>query len=282
LAARSTRSSDPLPERVEISRHANAVFRCDCADLLGRVGDEAIDLIYIDPPFCTQARRNGASGANYGDSWRDGLDGYLEFLEARLRPMHRVLSRRGSLFVHLDYRTVHYVKVMLDRIFGPENFMNEIIWSYRTGGVAKQWFGRKHQTVLAYAKRLGEHTFHQLREGEYRTDGMNYDEEGRPYKMTKKGRLYFDRRGPAVTDVWEIPFLSTVGREREGYPDQKPLKLLERIVGCCSNEGDVVADFFCGSGTALVAAKRLKRRWVGCDVNPDAVVLARKRLAREG
>jgi len=217
----------------------------------------------------------------YTDHWSNGLDGYLSFLRPRLEHIHRVLKPTGTMFVHLDYRTSHYVKTALDQIFGYENFMNEIIWSYRTGGVSRRWFGRKHQTILAYAKRLGEHKFHVLREGWFRTDGLNIDSQGRPYKTTRRGRLYFDPRGPALTDVWEVPFLSTVGSERVGWPDQKPVKLLERIIACCSDPDNLVGDFFCGSGTTLVAANRLARRWVGCDICKDAVDLTYNRLQRE-
>jgi site-specific DNA-methyltransferase (adenine-specific) len=193
--------------------------------------------------------------------------------------MHRLLQPSGVLFVHLDWRAAHYAKVLLDDIFGAGNFLNVIIWSYRTGGVSRRWFARKHDTILAYAKKRGRHTFHVIRDGTFRTDGLKRDTTGRPYKSTRKGRLYFDRRGPVVTDVWEIPFLSTVSLERVGYPSQKPLALLERIVAAASNPGDLVADFFCGSGTTLVAARNLGRRWLGCDSSPRAVEIARTRLA---
>jgi len=257
---------------------SNFLFRCDCLPLLGALDDEVLDLIYIDPPFCTQGRRSGRGGVGYVDRWHDGLEGYLDFLRPRLAEMRRVLKPTAAIFVHLDYRTVHYVKLELDRIFGLGNFMNEIIWSYRTGGVSRRWLGRKHQTILAYAKSLGRHKFHVVRDGRFRTDGLNVDEAGRPYKSTTRGRLYFDPRGPALTDVWEIPFLSTVGNERIGYPDQKPLKLLERIIGCCTDPGDRVADFFAGSGTTLLAAERLTRRWLGCEINQGALALIRRRL----
>jgi site-specific DNA-methyltransferase (adenine-specific) len=184
----------------------------------------------------------------------------------------------GTLYVHLDWRAAHYVRIQLDTIFGAENFLNEIIWHYRTGGVARQWFSRKHDTILVYARKLGRHRFHQIREGRFRTDGLNYDESGRPYKTTKKGRLYFHADGPALTDVWDLPFLSTVSRERERWPTQKPLALARRIISASSRPGDLVADFFCGSGTTLVAAKEMGRRYLGCDSSRPATVIARRRL----
>src|SRR5439155_18269467 len=133
------------------------------------------------------------------------------------------------------------------------------------------WFGRKHDTILLYAKAAGRHRFNVLREGLYRTDGLKVDETGRPYKSTRRGKLYFNAAGPALTDVWDIPFLSTVSKERCGWPTQKPFALLERIMRASSKTDDLVADFFLGSGTALLAAQRLKRRFLGCDSNPSGV-----------
>ncbi len=223
-----------------------------------------------------------SSPARFDDRWPDGHAAFLAFLRPRLSEMRRLLARRGSIYVHLDWRTVHYVKVMMDEVFGPCNFLNEIIWSYRTGGRSNHWFARKHDTILLYARCAGEHTFHVQRDGAYRTDGLKYDEAGRPFKSTRKGRLYFHEAGPAVTDVWDIPFLSTVSNERTGYPSQKPEALLERIIRASTNPGDLVADFFCGSGTTLVVAQRLGRRWLGCDISAEAVAMARKRLAGAG
>ncbi|MEE9294286.1 MAG: site-specific DNA-methyltransferase [Phycisphaerae bacterium] len=247
--------------------------------LMRQLPTASCDLIYIDPPFRSQRRRTSSRSANgFDDRWEGDLPGFVDFLAVRLREMHRLLSDRGSLYVHLDWRTVHYVKVALDEIFGPDNFLNEIIWHYRTGGLSKHWFGRKHDTILLYARNRGRHTFNVRREGEFRTDGLLFDDDGKPFKNTKKGRLYFHPDGPAMTDVWDIPFLSTVSSERTGYPSQKPMALLERIVRTSSNPGDLVADFFCGSGTTAVVADRLERRWLACDIGDEAVRLAAKRL----
>jgi site-specific DNA-methyltransferase (adenine-specific) len=247
----------------------------------------ACDLIYIDPPFCSGRTRVGrpsgsAAPARFEDAWSGGIKAYLAFMLPRLEQCHRLLSTAGTLYVHVDWRAAAYLRICLDTIFGPRNFLNEIIWHYRTGGVSRRWFGRKHDTLLVYARQAGRHRFNVLREGIFRTDGLKRDDAGRPYKSTKKGRLYFHPGGPALTDVWDIPFLSTVSRERCGWPTQKPLALLERIIRAGSRPGDVVADFFCGSGTALVAAQRLHRRWLGCDSSSKAVRLARRRLRAEG
>lgn len=252
---------------------------CDNLDLLHSQPDGLVDLVYIDPPYQTgRQRRNRRSNHAFDDEWTDGLDGYLSFLRPRLAQMHRVLKASGTIYVHLDWRVVHHVRLMLDELFGCDNFLNEVIWSYRTGGVSRQWFGRKHDNILVYAKCKGSHTFHLLREGTFRTDGLNHDDQGRPFKSTRAGRLYFDSRGPAITDVWDLPFLSTVSLERCGYPAQKPLALLNRIIRASSNPGDLVADYFCGSGTTLVAARDCQRHYLGCDNNPDAVAIAQRRI----
>lgn len=257
----------------------------ECGDslaLLSTLGDGCCDLIYVDPPFTSSGthRQRVEPASDLQDVRAGGLPQYLAFLRPRLVEMQRVLSSRGSLCVHLDWRTVHHVKVLLDELFGPHNFLNEIVWSYRTGGRPGKWFSRKHDTLLLYAKSIGRHTFNRLHDGQYRTQDLLFTEDGRPYKSTRNGPVYFHPQGPALPDVWEIPFLSTVSKERTGYPYQKPEALLERIVLASSNEGDLVADFFCGSGTTLAVAKRLGRRWLGCDINTDAVAITRQRLER--
>ncbi len=255
-----------------------------CGDNLGYMAglaDGCCDLIYVDPPFFTDRGTTGNRG-KFREAWGAGLDEYLSFLRVRLEQMHRLLGDHGSIYVHLDCLSIHYVKVEMDRLFGRGNFLNEIIWSYRTGGVAQRWFGRKHDTILLYARRRGSHTFNPLREGRYRTDGLLYDEDRRPYKKTRRGRLYFHADGPVMTDVWEIPFLSTVSLERTGWPTQKPEALLDRIIRASSREGDLVADFFSGSGTTPVVARRLGRRYLACDVSRKAVEITRKRLRALG
>ncbi|MFQ5412227.1 MAG: DNA-methyltransferase [Phycisphaerae bacterium] len=251
----------------------------DNLPLMADMPDGSCDLIYIDPPFFTRRKRTAVrSDAAYDDSWRGGRDEYLDFIRRRLQQCQRLLPRHGTLYVHLDFRVAHHVRILLDDLFGERNFLNEIIWHYRTGGLSKQWFGRKHDTILVYAKSLGDHRFNLQREGAYRTDGLNHDAAGRPYKNTKNGRLYFNPEGPALSDVWDIPFLSTVSRERTDWPTQKPLALLERIIRASSDPGDTVADFFCGSGTTLIAARRLARESLGCDIAPQAIAITRERL----
>ena len=239
--------------------------------------DGRCDLIYADPPF--NLKRTISKSGSARDRDHGGLREYLAQLRLRVTEMRRLLSDRGSLYMHLDWQTVHYVKVMLDEVFGTENFLNEIIWSYRSGGRPARWFARKHDTLLLYARNAGQHTFNRQRGGAYRTRDLRMTEDGRPFKSTRNGPLYFHPDGPALSDVWEIPFLSTVSKKRTGYPSQKPEALLERIIRASSNEGDLVADFYCGSGTTLAVAKRLGRQWLGCDINPEAVAITEKRLA---
>lgn len=271
----------------------SAVHRGDNLLIMQRLPDGCCDLIYLDPPFMTgkartlPAGRVAARGAErsrrradaYSDQWAGGLKRYLAFMQPRLAECRRLLAPHGSLYVHVDWRVAHYVRILLDTIFGAERFLNEIIWHYRTGGVSRRWFARKHDTILLYAREPGRHRFNVLRDGVYRTDGLKRDANGRPYKSTKKGPLYFNAAGPALADVWDIPFLSTVSRERVRWPTQKPLALLTRIIRASTRPGDLVADFFCGSGTTLVAAKSIGRRWLGCDQSAQAVRITRTRLA---
>ena len=239
--------------------------------------DGCCDLIYLDPPFST-GKPQRREGIGYDDTWVGGIKAYLAFMFPRLEQCRRLLSDHGTLYLHLDWRASHYARVQLDTLFGVDHFLNEIIWHYRSGSAAKRWFGRKHDTILSYARCVGQHRFHVIREGTFRTDGLKVDEEGRLYKSTKKGRLYFNAAGPALSDVWDLPFLSTVSLERTGWPSQKPLALLERIINASSEPGDCVADFFCGSGTTAMAAKKLGRRWIACDASSKAVEIARRRL----
>ncbi len=258
-----------------------------------------IDLIYIDPPFdvggdftvnvavgspnragkeAVEEDRSSLDMVAYRDTWGRGTDSYIHMMYERLSLMKELLSERGTLWVHCDWRVNYLLRAVLGEIFGSKNFLNEVVWWYRTGGVSKEWFGRKHDTLLAFCKSMPHHTFNPQFGGEFKTQGMNYDEKGHPYKTTRKGRLYFNPKGPQITSVWDLPFLSTVSDERLGYETQKPEALLERIIQACSNEGDLVADFFCGSGTTGAVAQRLNRRWIMCDLGRFALHTSRKRL----
>lgn len=230
------------------------------------------DLVYADPPFGTGQARRRPSGAGFDDRRTGGLEAYLDWLRPRLAAMRDTLSPTGSLFVHLDGRAVHAVKLELDRLFGPEHFVNEIIWSYRTGGTGRRHLARKHDTILFYA-RGPDYQFHALQERVrlahrygFANASVGVDAAG-PYRMA------------GLRDVWEIPALRGNMPERVDFPTQKPLALLRRIVALTTSPGDRVADFFCGSGTTLLAAAEAGRTAVGGDVSRAALDLTRRRLA---
>ena len=193
---------------------------------------------------------------------------YLSYMTERLLPMKHLLRPTGSIYLHCDPTASHYIKIMMDVIFGHENFLNEIIWGYRTGGVSKRWLGRKHDTILLYAAKNGEHIFNLTKEKSYNRDNKPYrfkdveewqDDEGKWYTMA------------SLRDVWEINAIGRTSSERLGYATQKPLALLERIIKISSNEGDVVFDPFCGCATTIEAAHRLGRKWIGIDIAIHAI-----------
>ncbi len=199
---------------------------------------------------------------------------YLSYMTERLLPMRGLLKPTGSIYLHCDPTASHYIKVMMDGIFGHRNFRNEIIWSYRTGGVSKKWFGRKHDVILFYsASKKPIHTFNVLKE-------KSYNREGKPYRF-KGVSEYQDDEGkwytlPSMRDVWEINAIGRSSKERLGYATQKPLALLERIIKAGLNEGDAVFDPFCGCATTIEAAHKLDRRWIGVDIAIHAI----KRVAK--
>ncbi len=267
----------------------NRIILADNIDVLPQIADASIPLVYIDPPFNTGSERTlkriratrddesgervGFQGRRYrtesaGDFGRypDAWDDYLAFLEPRLRELHRVLTPTGSLFLHLDPRESHYCKVLLDQIFGRASFINEIIWAYDFGGRSKKKWPAKHDTILWYAKDPNQYTF-------------NYDEIDRiPYLAPGLVGEEKARRGKTPTDVWWQTIVPTSGRERTGYPTQKPLAILERIVRVHSNPGDMVLDCFAGSGTTGEAAAKLGRHYLLIDNNPEAIEVISKRL----
>jgi len=224
-----------------------------------------VDLIYIDPPFNTGKVRT-LHNACYEDSYED----YLAFLTPRLQEARRILKDGGSLFVHLDFREVHYVKVELDKIFGRKSFVNEIIWAYDYGARSKTRWSPKHDNILWYAKSPGEYCF-------------RYDEIDRiPYMAPSLVGPEKAAKGKTLTDCWWCTIVPTNGKERVGYPTQKPLGILERIVRVHSNPGDLCLDFFAGSGSFGVAAHRLGRRCILVDSNPDAIRVMQDRFRSLG
>ncbi|MBN1475458.1 site-specific DNA-methyltransferase [Candidatus Sumerlaeota bacterium] len=265
------------------------IILADNMEVLPTLADGSVDLICIDPPFNTGKTqrlsrirtvqdeaggdRVGFQGKRYRTialgtrEFSDVFDDFLAFLEPRLVEAHRILAPAGSLFLHIDCRESHRCRVLLDEIFGRECFMNEIIWAYDYGGRPKTRWPAKHDTILWYARDPRSHTF-------------NFDEIDRIPYMTP-GLVGEEKaaRGKTPTDVWWHTIVPTQGRERTGYPTQKPLGILERIVRVHSRPGDLVLDFFAGSGTAGEAAARHGRDFVMIDSNPEAVEIMARRLA---
>jgi len=256
---------------------------------LATLADLTVRLIYVDPPFNTGVRRGrrrlrtvrddaggrvGFGGERFRDiplavdAWADRWDDYLAFLAPRLAEARRVLAADGSLFVHLDQREVHYVKVLLDALFGRDCFRNEIIWAYDYGARPRRAWPAKHDTILWYSRDPKRWVFH--------ADAVDRVPYLAPRLQTPERRA----RGKPVTDVWWQTIVPTRSRERTGYPTQKPVALLERIVRVHSDEGDLLLDFFAGSGSFGEAALRHGRRVMLVDDNPAAVRVMRKRLAR--
>jgi DNA modification methylase len=252
-------------------------------DLQGRV-----DLIYADPPFLTGKAFRARTGVNedsrrpaewqtspgFVDSWTGGGE-YLSMLEARLRLMHRLLSPTGSLYLHLDWRVAAHARLLLDEIFGPDRLLNEIIWVYHGPSPIRSAFKRKHDTILAYTK-SGKYTFNA------EAVRIPYDPSTiKTFASSPRagfGKVPDLQRGKVPEDWWYFPVVARLHKERTGYPTQKPEALIERIVLASSNPGDLVGDFFSGSGTVPSVAGRLGRRWVACDQQQLAVNTTWRRL----
>ena len=255
---------------------------------LAALPDAFAQLIYIDPPFNTgraqtrerlkvradeSGERRGFGGKRYNverigeSSYADAFDDYVGFLMPRIEASLRCLEPRGSLFVHLDAREVHYVKVALDGLLGREHFMNEIVWAYDYGGRPKNRWPSKHDTILWYARDPDDYVFH-------------HDAIDRiPYMAPRLVGAEKAARGKTPTDVWWHTIVPTAGREKTGYATQKPLGILSRIVGVHTDPGSVVLDFFAGSGTTGEAAARAGRGFVLVDQSREAVEIMATRLA---
>ncbi len=260
----------------------NTVYLIDNLEFLRKLDSEVIDLIYIDPPFFS-----GVDYKEFSDLWVS-IDDYLEFMKLRIKEIFRVLKITGSFYLHCDASGIFDLKPLCDEIFGKNNFRREIIWNVGSVSVFKsqvKGLVRQHDNILYYTK-SDDFTFNKIYvpyKRDYITKMFRYkDEDGRLYRKRRGGKQYLDERpGNSVGDVWnDIYSYQTRTRSKEylGYPTQKPLKLLERIILASSHEGDIIADFFCGAGTTLVAAKKHNRKWIGTDNNPKAIELCKIRL----
>lgn len=266
----------------------NQVLLGDNLDLLPELPDASFQLIYLDPPFNTgkqmtrrtfatqstadEGDRTGFAGRSYStrllaeSSYRDQFDDYLAFLAPRLEHAHRLLTDTGTLYFHIDYREAHYCKLLLDEIFGREQFLNEIIWAYDYGARAKRRWPAKHDTILVYVKSAKDYYFNseQVDREPYMAPGLVTPEKA--------------ERGKLPTDVWWHTIVPTSGKEKTGYPTQKPEGIVRRMVLASTQEGDACLDFFAGSGTLGAVCQQLGRNWTLIDENPEAIRVMQERL----
>jgi site-specific DNA-methyltransferase (adenine-specific) len=267
----------------------NTLYFGDNLTVLRSIPDSSIQLVYIDPPFNTgreqqrskvttkrnnEGNRIGFKGERYETvkstvlSYDDQFANYWEFLAPRIEEAFRVLVNSGTLYLHLDYREAHYAKVLLDALFGPECFLNEIIWSYDYGGKSKSRWPAKHDTILVYVKNPKNYYF----------NSEEVDRE--PYMAPGLVTPEKIERGKLPTDVWWHTIVSPTGKEKTGYPTQKPVGILRRIIQASSKPGDVVLDFFAGSGTTGFVANELGRRFILVDQNPESIQVIKDRLPK--
>jgi len=257
----------------------NKLICGDNLEVLRKIPKESIDLIYIDPPFFTNKQYevvwgDEAETRSFEDRWEGGVEHFISWLKPRVQAMHDVLKPTGSFYLHCDWHANAHIRIMLDKIFGKENFQNEIIWHYTAGARGKNRWARKHDNIYFYTK-SGKWTFNWEAIAEPFTSGMTkwrYTKGGQKEKSMPIGRV--------PDDVFNIQIINTMAKERVGYPTQKPEALLERIIRASSNPGDVVADFFCGCGTTVAVAQKLKRKWIGVDISPTAIKIMERRLEK--
>ena len=242
-------------------------------------GTDGVRLVYIDPPFATKQDFSNKDSKAYSDKLA-GAE-FLEWLRKRLILLREVLADDGSIYVHLDWHKAHYVKVLIDEIFGEGNFCNEIVWYYRRWNIAGKYFARNHDTIFWYTKNKGNHVFNQM----YIPKSEKSSAQGKAWKSVigedgKRRSIQTDEKtkGVPMPDTWEISMINPVAKERIGYPTQKPEKLLERIIKSSSNNGDLILDCFGGSGTTAAVAEKLGRRWITVDAGKLSIYTIQKRI----
>lgn len=269
----------------------NKIYHGNCVEKLKEIKDNMVDLIYFDPPFFTQRKhtlKNKDNSKTYEfDDKYNSIEEYLTLIENVLEQSKRTLKNTGSVFLHCDKTASHNIRVILDKVFGRENFQSEIIWSYKRWSNAKKGLLNGHQVIFFYSKSK-DFKFNMLYTDYSATTNLDQilqdrerDNNGKSvYKKDKDGNVILgkEKKGVPLSDVWEIPYLNPKAKERTGYPTQKPVLLLNQILNIVTDEGDLVIDPFCGSGTTCVSAKFLKRQFIGIDISKDAVDLANSRL----
>ncbi|HOE11236.1 MAG TPA: DNA methyltransferase [bacterium] len=267
------------------------VYEGDCLNILRGLSTTTADLVYLDPPFCTQRRqslstRDRSKEFSFEDRW-NSISHYASFLTERLKELHRILKPTGSIFFHCDKTASHVARLVMEEVFGARQFQSEIIWSYKRWSNSARKLLPAHQTILFYSKGP-ECKFNEILTDYSPTTNVDQilqrrsrdDSNKSVYARDRNGDVVYggSKKGVPLSDVWEIPFLNPKAKERTGYPTQKPILLLERIIRLTTNEGDLVIDPFCGSGTTLVAAKLLGRSAIGIDISNEAVALTKQRL----
>jgi site-specific DNA-methyltransferase (adenine-specific) len=269
----------------------NKIYHGNCIEKLKEIEANKVDLIYFDPPFFTQRKHSLTNKDNsktyeFDDKY-NSMEEYLELVENVLAQSKRVLKNTGSVFLHCDKTASHNIRVVMDKVFGRENFQSEIIWSYKRWSNAKKGLLNAHQVIFFYSK-TQDFKFNTLYTDYSATTNLDQilqdrerNENGKSvYKKDENGNIVLgkEKKGVPLSDVWEIPYLNPKAKERTGYPTQKPVLLLNQILNIVTEEGDLVVDPFCGSGTTCVSAKSLKRQFIGIDISKDAVELANSRL----
>ena len=258
------RNEKPQPDTFRVGT-SHSLYFGDNLGILKNIDNELVNLVYIDPPFNTGDKQS-LNGLEYCDKF-DNRDSFLEFIRLRLVEIKRILKPNGSLFFHIDQRESHYCKIMLDQIFGENCFMNEIIWSYDYGGRSKNRWSRKHDSIFWYVNDPSNYVF-------------NLDNSDRiPYLAPKLVGKEKAERGKIPTDVWWHTIVPTNSAERTGYPTQKPLGIINRIINVHSNEDDLVMDCFAGSGTVGESAARSNRNSIMIDINPSAIDIIKRRMS---
>ena len=267
------------------------IYHGDCLEIMKGLKDNSVDMIYLDPPFFTNKKhslssKDRKSHYSFNDIW-DSHKSYAEFILARLIEGKRILKDTGSIFIHCDKCANHILRFVGEEVFGEENFLSEIIWFYKRWSNSSNNLTPNHQNILFFSK-TKEYTFNKIYT-EY-SETTNIDQILQKRSRDIHGKAIYardvdgsiissdEKKGVPLNDVWEIPFLNPKAKERTGYPTQKPILLLDRIIEISTNEGDIVLDPFCGSGTTLVAAKLKDRKFVGIDISKDAVDLTESRL----
>lgn len=269
----------------------NKIFHGNCVEKLKEIDANKVDLIYFDPPFFTQRKhkltnKDNSKTFEFDDKY-NSIDEYLSLIENVLEQSKRVLKTTGSVFLHCDKTASHNIRLVLDKVFGRDNFQSEIIWSYKRWSNAKKGLLNSHQVIFFYSK-TQDFKFNTLYTDYSATTNLDQilqdrerNENGKSvYKRDENGNAILgkEKKGVPLSDVWEIPYLNPKAKERTGYPTQKPVLLLNQLINIATDEGDLVLDPFCGSGTTCVSAKHLKRNYIGIDISIDAVELANTRL----